>query len=100
MLRVYPRRMVLAAALLALIASCAEGPSPARQAAVVATDHGKALYQARCATCHDQPTDRTPHRDVIAKNPPTFILSAMRVGIMQPMAAGLSEDDMKAIALY
>src|SRR5262245_23830709 len=95
-------RVVLAAAILAIAASCAEAPAarPAQQTAASTPDHGRALYEARCATCHDQPADRTPHRDVIAKNPPTFILSAMRNGIMQPMAAGLSEDDMKAIALY
>lgn len=87
----------------AAFASCTQAPTTTTGGpAVVASsdEHGKALYDARCATCHDQATDRTPPRDVIAKNPPSFILAAMRTGIMQPMAAGLSEDDMKAIALY
>jgi polyvinyl alcohol dehydrogenase (cytochrome) len=91
----------------ALMASCAAPPAarPNEQAVapatdVASTDHGKRLYESKCATCHDNPVDRTPHRDIIAKNPPTFILAAMRTGVMQPMAAGLREDDMKAIALY
>ena len=100
MLRLDSRRVVLVAALLATAASCAETPQPAAQPAAAAADHGRALYEERCATCHDTATDRTPPREVIANNPPTFILAAMRTGIMQPMAAGLSEDDMKAIALY
>lgn len=111
MFRVDPRRVVLAAAMSVIVAACEGAPQPASQPAAVAVgdaalagagagDKGRELYEARCATCHDNPTDRTPHRDVIAKNPPTFILAALRTGIMQPMAAGLSEDEMKAIALY
>lgn len=71
----------------------------AKTADVDVSEHGKALYEARCATCHDNASDRTPPREVIARNPPSFILSAMK-GIMAPMAAGLSEDEMKSIALY
>ncbi len=84
------------------LGACASGsvPSPPTAPPAVDAGYGKALYEARCATCHDNATERTPPRDVIAKNPPTFIFAAMRTGIMQPMAAGLSEDDMKAIALY
>lgn len=100
---------ILMAALALGLIGCSQAPapdtaaSPAARSAQTQAAHapdGKALYEAKCATCHDKPTDRTPGRDVLAKNPPTFILAAMRNGIMQPMAAGLSEDDMKAIALY
>ena len=69
-------------------------------ASLLPGDQGRILYEARCASCHDDPVDRTPHRNVLAANPPTFILAAMRSGLMQPMASGLSEEDMKAIALY
>ncbi len=61
---------------------------------------GQRLYALRCAACHDNASDRTPPRDVIAKNTPAFIFAALSSGVMQPMAAGLSEDEMKAIALY
>jgi polyvinyl alcohol dehydrogenase (cytochrome) len=64
-----------------------------------AAPDGAALYQSRCATCHDKPQDRTPPRDVISRNSPAFILAAMN-GVMAPMASGLSEDEKRAIALH
>jgi polyvinyl alcohol dehydrogenase (cytochrome) len=103
-------RVVLASAVLGAMGACAQPPAqdaPAQDAPaqVAAADgagagQGEALYKERCATCHDNATERTPPRDVIAKNPPSFILAAMTTGLMQPMALGLSEDEMKAIALY
>jgi polyvinyl alcohol dehydrogenase (cytochrome) len=99
----WPSLVVLVAAL----AGCAGDEAPAAPAAPQAVasvtppaNHGETLYRQRCATCHDNATDRTPARAVIAANPPAFIYNALRNGVMQPMAAGLSEDDMKAIALY
>lgn len=65
----------------------------------VAAD-GEMLYGSRCATCHDKPQDRTPGKDAIALNSPAHIYAAMSNGIMKPMAAGLDESQMKAIALY
>lgn len=96
---------------LALTISACAGPENARDPATqsIATadapiasgePDGAALYQARCATCHDNPQDRTPHRDVIEQNAPAFIYNAMANGLMQPMSAGLGEDEMKAIALH
>lgn len=96
---------------LALTISACAGPENARDPATqsIATadapiasggPDGAALYQTRCATCHDNPQDRTPHRDVIEQNAPAFIYNAMANGLMQPMSAGLGEDEMKAIALH
>ncbi|MBU1375654.1 MAG: PQQ-binding-like beta-propeller repeat protein [Alphaproteobacteria bacterium] len=87
-------RAILAAVLtLALF-----GASSAR--ATDAAPDGAALYAARCAGCHDNASDRTPSRDVLSKNPPTFILTAMRTGAMAPMAQGLAPNEMVAIARY
>lgn len=96
---------------LALSISACAGPENARDPAndLTATagasvasggPDGAALYDSRCATCHDNPQDRTPHRDVIEQNAPAFIYNAMANGLMQPMSAGLGEDEMKAIALH
>ncbi|MBB6093471.1 polyvinyl alcohol dehydrogenase (cytochrome) [Povalibacter uvarum] len=60
---------------------------------------GAKLYGARCAACHDNPQDRTPGRDVLARNSPAFIMTAMN-GVMAPMAAGLTEVEKQAIALH
>ena len=61
---------------------------------------GAALYTLRCAACHDSAQDRTPAKAVLAKNPPAFILSSMRAGVMAPMAQGLSPAEMVAIAWH
>ena len=74
-------------------------PAQAASASDRALD-GSALYAARCAACHDNATDRTPSREVLSKNPASFILSSMRTGAMAPMAAGLSVPEMQAIARY
>lgn len=60
---------------------------------------GAALYKVRCGTCHDNPQDRTPGRDVIARNSPAFIMTAMN-SVMAPMATGLTDAEKQAIALH
>ena len=81
-------------------APAAPTPRVAQLTAEEASNRGRLLYEQRCAACHDHAIDRTPARDVIAKNTPAFIFAALTNGVMQPMAAGLTEDEMKAIALY
>ncbi|WP_420605999.1 PQQ-binding-like beta-propeller repeat protein [Novosphingopyxis sp.] len=76
----------------------ADGQIPG--AAPSGTPNGEELYNARCAACHDNATDRTPSREVLSKNPASFILATMRNGAMAPMAEGLSTPEMAAIAQY
>ncbi|WP_083455228.1 polyvinyl alcohol dehydrogenase PvaA [Sphingopyxis sp. 113P3] len=59
---------------------------------------GETLYKARCAACHDNAEGRTPSREVLSKNPASFILASMRTGAMVPMAEGLTLEEMTAIA--
>jgi polyvinyl alcohol dehydrogenase (cytochrome) len=62
---------------------------------------GEALYQARCAACHDGKAQaRMPGREEIAKRSPEDILKTMMAGAMQPQSAGLSAEDGRAIARY
>jgi polyvinyl alcohol dehydrogenase (cytochrome) len=72
---------------------------PASHSSGMISETGRVLYEARCANCHDNPADRTPARSVIEKNSPRFLVDAMK-GVMAPMSAGLSEDEMRAIAQY
>lgn len=60
---------------------------------------GEALYQEHCATCHDDPVDRTPGRSVLEQSSASFLYEAMSTGIMKPMAKELSEEERVAIAL-
>jgi quinoprotein glucose dehydrogenase len=59
----------------------------------------EALFQARCAACHEPPVERAPARADIAQMAPGQILGALQ-GVMAPMAAGLSKDEMAGLATY
>jgi len=63
---------------------------------------GAALYKARCAICHEAGNvqGRVPKRDELAARTPESILSAMFGGAMDIQAAGLSQDEGRAIAYY
>src|ERR1043165_9750118 len=70
------------------------------QAASVAA-HGEELFVAKCKKCHDPAVDRAPNKNVLASYNGDVIINALSAGgIMQPMAAGMSTDDMLAIAIY
>ncbi len=93
----------------------APGPTPAEGAAMAERGNGtmgmftgaggdakagEALYQQKCASCHDHPTDRIPAKATIANNTPTMIMSTLLEGVMRPMAAGLTPHDMASVAAY
>jgi polyvinyl alcohol dehydrogenase (cytochrome) len=63
---------------------------------------GAALYKERCATCHDNPQGqlRMPKREEIAARTPEAVMTAMFAGTMLTQAAGLTQDEGSAIALY
>ncbi|HEY3950417.1 PQQ-binding-like beta-propeller repeat protein [Phenylobacterium sp.] len=61
---------------------------------------GKALYEARCAGCHEGGNPRAPSRADLGQRAPADIVTALTSGIMQPMAAGLSDADKQAVAAY
>jgi polyvinyl alcohol dehydrogenase (cytochrome) len=63
---------------------------------------GAALYQARCAACHDDGSAeaRIPRREEIAARPPEAIVNAMFEGAMLVMASGLTVDEGRAIARF
>lgn len=61
---------------------------------------GRNLYMTRCASCHDNASDRTPTKESLSSRGPDDIIEALTHGVMRPMAAGLSQTDMEALALY
>ena len=62
--------------------------------------HGYELYTSRCASCHDGGSDRAPHNDVLSAIGPDPVIDALTRGVMRPMAAGLSDADIEAVAIY
>lgn len=71
-------------------------------ASAFAPPDGAALYKSRCATCHDnpQPLVRMPKREELAARSPEVVLAALSTGAMAMQAAGLTEEEDRAIALY
>jgi polyvinyl alcohol dehydrogenase (cytochrome) len=76
---------------------------PAVAAEASATDlaaKGEVLFKARCASCHDPAVERAPPKDRLARRFPDDITAALTSGVMQPMAAGLSAEDIHAVVTY
>ena len=63
---------------------------------------GAALYQARCAMCHDSggAESRVPKREEIAARSPEAITNALFDGAMIVQASGLSVEEGRAIARF
>jgi polyvinyl alcohol dehydrogenase (cytochrome) len=101
---------LVTAALMALVAGAALAePSPlsddpafsARQAALARMQaRGEALFAARCKSCHMPPVEHAPSRAELAVQWPNTVIDALKTGKMQPMAAGLSDEDIGAIAAF
>src|SRR5437868_1900833 len=62
--------------------------------------HGMELYQTRCASCHDAGGERTPRKDALIAMGPDAIVNALSRGVMRANAAGMSDDDIEAVAVY
>ncbi len=86
----------------ALTLEVAERPSSTDSAAAAAAvvAHGESLFKARCASCHDPAIERAPPKVALARRFPDDIATTLKTGVMQPMATGLSDEDIHAIATY
>lgn len=61
---------------------------------------GRALYQERCATCHDHPQGNIPPREVIARRTQQQVVDTLTRGAMRPHAHGLDAEAIEALARY
>jgi len=61
---------------------------------------GEAIFQGRCKACHDPAIERAPGRAELALKPQSDIVQALTNGVMAPMAQGLSQADIHAVAAY
>jgi polyvinyl alcohol dehydrogenase (cytochrome) len=59
-----------------------------------------ALFKQRCATCHANPTERTPTQDALKAMSPSFIVDALSHGMMRAQGSGLTDDERTALAEY
>jgi cytochrome c553 len=61
---------------------------------------GAALYQQKCAMCHDHPQGNIPPRPLIAGRSHSRIVDTLTHGAMRAQASGLSANDIDAVARY
>src|ERR1700730_13326086 len=71
--------------------------APACSAATVS---GEAVYQQRCASCHDSGNPRVPTREALKKLSVTRIRTSMDFGTMGSRATTLRRDERDAVAAY
>jgi polyvinyl alcohol dehydrogenase (cytochrome) len=64
------------------------------------TPDGAALFQQKCAMCHDHPAGRIPARETIASLALDTVVNAMTTGVMQTQAADMSPDEIRAVAYF
>ncbi len=62
--------------------------------------HGEEIFGQRCKSCHMPAVEHAPSRAELAAQFPNVIIDALKTGKMQPMAAGLSSDDIDAVAVF
>ena len=70
------------------------------EAAAAVVAHGETLFKTRCASCHDPAVDRAPPKLALTRHFPDDLAATLKTGVMQPMAAGLSDADIDSIAAY
>src|ERR1700722_186629 len=70
---------------------------PALSAASVS---GQAVYQKRCASCHDSGNARVPSREALKKVPVARIERSLDFGAMSNVASFLRRDERQAVAAY
>lgn len=79
------------------VATASLGLRPVRSESAPAPD-GAALYRERCAQCHDHAQGHVPSREALSFRAATNIVMALEWGPMRPQAAGLSPEQVNAIA--
>jgi cytochrome c553 len=74
-----------------------------QQAGMPATQpqDGAAIYQRRCARCHEDPDQpRAPRPDAMTRFSPEYILRALQSGVMMPQGSRLSAEERRTVAEF
>ena len=67
---------------------------------LLAQSGGDAVYQKRCAQCHDHPDGRTPPKDTLNRLSTTRIMRTLDFGVMMSIAYPMKRDEREAVAGY
>ena len=91
--------MWLRLATLALLVALCGGRAAAQEAPL--NHSGRAVYARACASCHDNPAgSRAAQLVSLQAMTPTRIREALTVGVMRPMAAGLTAEELNDVVAY
>jgi mono/diheme cytochrome c family protein len=95
--------LAAAGALALATAAFAQPPAPAPEAPAAAAGpsvaKGQEVFAGRCKMCHGD-GGGAPPMEFLSSLKPDAIFDALKTGPMQPMASGLSDDDMKSVAAF
>src|SRR5215208_2440560 len=83
----------------ALVSAVARGTSFYLQSPAASAD-GARLYQQKCAVCHDNAQDRIPPLFLIRRRSAEDVIQTLTTGSMKQQAAGLSADQIRALAIH
>jgi polyvinyl alcohol dehydrogenase (cytochrome) len=61
---------------------------------------GADIFQSRCAGCHEKPLEHVPPKSAISALAPESVFRALTAGVMRQNAAGLSDDELKAVVVH
>src|SRR5580693_9986984 len=61
---------------------------------------GAALYQERCASCHDSPQGRIPSIGAIKQMTGEAVYAALTNGVMKSQTSGLSTQEVISLLVY
>ncbi|MCC6172689.1 MAG: hypothetical protein IT481_11745 [Gammaproteobacteria bacterium] len=74
--------------------------APGASPATAASGNGAALYDRRCAPCHDQARADVPPRRRLTTLPPGVVFDKLAFGSMQTQTLGLADAELAAIAQW
>src|SRR5712691_2839558 len=72
----------------------------AAQSAPAAPVSGDAIYQKRCAACHELAGERVPPRDALKKMSAARILRALDFGAMINVAGPMTREEREGVATF
>src|SRR5215216_7460906 len=100
--RMWPRRLVLIAAVFVVItctAGGAQAPPPRPGGRGVATEMGFGLFRQRCLSCHGSTAvEKAPTPAVLREMSPERILDALTSGVMKPVGDTLTAEERRLVA--
>jgi len=82
-----------------VVAITAEMAQP-QQPTAATSPEGAAIYQQKCAVCHDEPQERVPPLLLIRRRTAEDVIMTLTSGSMKQQATGLSAEQIRALAIH